>query len=193
MTLAAALMIAALPAGYSPTPAPAPERPIPMEQMTDSALTRRMAEGALHRVEGVWRFPADGGRVSVERVATTDGSVHYVMAVVAVGNRMLRPGTIIGHLWPTSKPDTFRARLYTSCNSADGTLSRPQNFTVTLAGEDSRLELRHVRKGVRLNWWRLLPYMFRFVLTPVDETPRNLDGCVRELPEPAIPANPRYL
>lgn len=152
----------------------------------------RMAAAPLHRVEGVWQIPADGGLLAIERAERADAGTEYVMAVVAVSNRLLHPGTIIGRITPTAKPEVFEATLFTAVDRR-GRPSRPKKFTLTLANDDSRLEIRHIRKGVRLNWWRLFPYMFRGVVTPVDETPRDLDGCVRVFPEPAVPANPRYL
>lgn len=160
--------------------------------MDFDSVVSRMAASPLHRIEGVWRFPADGGLVAVERTDRHSAAVEYVLAVVAAGNRMLRPGTVIGRISPTSKPDVFEARIYTSVDN-DGNPTSAKTYTLTLTHDDSRLEIRHVRKGVKLNWWRLFPYMFRGIITPVDESPRNLDGCVRVYPEPAIPENPRYL
>ena len=162
--------------------------------MTYDAVTARMSQTALHKIEGVWMFPGVGGLIAIERCAdTSDGATEYVMAVVRSSNRLLMPGTVIGRLWPTAVRNTFKARLYTS-SSADGvTLTSPRTFSVNLTDSDSRLQLIHHRKQLKLNWWSLLPYMFRRFVREIDETPRNLDGCVRVYPEPAIPAEPRYL
>lgn len=162
-------------------------------EMDYRSVTARMAEAALHRVEGVWMFPGDGSLIAVERIPASDGSTEYVMAVVRASNRTLQPGTVIGRLWPTALRDTFEARLYTSASDDGETLSGAQTFTVNLTDSDSRLQILHHRKHIKLNWWTLLPYMFRRLVREIDETPRNLDGCVRVYPQPAIPAEPRYL
>lgn len=171
----------------------APDSLMAPADMSLPAVTARMGASALHRVEGVWKFPADGGTMAIERVELPDGGTEYVMAVVGAGNRQLLPGTVIGRLQPTAKRDMFMARIFTGIAPDGLTLTSPKTFTVKLADSDSRLELQHVRKGVRLNWWRLLPYMFRRFVSEVDDTPRNLDGCVRVYPAPAIPHEPRYL
>ncbi len=189
------LVLAAVPAGSSPSMPDLPATSARVDpSMTFDEVTARLSSRPLHRVEGVWMFPADGGMVAIERDPDIKApAVEYLMRIVSSSNRMLLPGTVIGRLRPTAKPETFAARLYTKVHPVDETLGSPAMFTLHLTHDDSRLELRHHRKGVRLNWWRLLPYMYRGLIRPFDETPRDLDGCVRVYPEPAIPANPRYL
>lgn len=190
-----AILACAVPAGHrrpGTGDMPATSQAV-LTEMDYSAVTSRMSEAALHRVEGVWMFPGDGSLIAVERLPAHDGSTEYVMAVVKASNRLLLPGTVIGRLWPTALRDTFEARLYTSVSDDGETLSGAQTFTINLTDSDSRLQILHHRKGIKLNWWTLLPYMFRRFVREVDETPRNLDGCVRVYPQPAIPAEPRYL
>nr|MBD5376734.1 hypothetical protein [Bacteroides sp.] len=155
------------------------------------SIRARMEAAPLHRVEGLWQFPADGGVVAIER--EPDGSEAYRMIVIEASNRLIEPGTVIGRLRPTVKRDVFEARMMTGFDTAADTLTSPRIVTMTLADSDSRLMLRHHRKGLKLHWWTLLPYMFRRFVTEVDETPRDLGGCRRIYPEPAVPANPRYL
>jgi len=158
----------------------------------------RMTSAPLHRVEGLWRFPADGGTIAIEHCnlsssGTLAEAYTYRMVIIESSNRNLRPGTIMGYLWATSKRDIYQARIYTSA-SDDGTcLSGLKPFTLTLSDQDSRLNFKAHRKALKLNLWRMLPYMFRFSVSKVDDTPRDLDGCVRIFPRPAIPAEPRYL
>lgn len=182
---ALSLLLAAAVAG-------APE-PLPAAQMGTGPLTERLSARPLGRVEGVWQFPDGGAVVSIERAPGQDGGERLIMAVVSAPDRMLIPGTVIGTVTPTSKPDIFAAQLFTSVESPSGKPSAPKMFTLALTCGDSRLELRHHRKGLKLNWWKLLPYMFRGAVTQIDETPRDLDGCIRIFPAPALREHPRYL
>lgn len=166
---------------------------LPAPVMGTVPLTERLSARPLGRIEGIWRFPAGGAVVAIERYGDGDTATQFIMTIVSAPDRSLLPGTVIGTITPTSKPDTFKAQLLTSADAPAGAPSSPRSFTLTLTDGDSRLELRHHRKGVKLNWWRLLPYMFRGVATPIDETPRDLDGCIRIFPSPSIGEDPRYL
>lgn len=192
--LAIAVLASAVPAGQSrhgqSMPAVSTET---LAAMDYAAVTGRMAESALHRIEGVWMFPGDGGMIAIERLPRNDGATEYVMAVVKASNRLLLPGTVIGRLWPTAVRNSYEARIYTSMSTDGETLLKPQTFTVNLTDSDSRIQLLHHRKQLKLNWWVLLPYMFHRFVRQIDETPRHLEGCVRVYPTPAMPAEPRYL
>lgn len=166
---------------------------LPPAAMGTAPLTERLSARPLGRVEGVWQFPAGGAVVTIERAPELDGGGRFIMAIVSAPDRILSPGTVIGTLTPTSKPDIFAAQLFTSVDAPTGKPSAPKTFTLALTCDDSRLELRHHRKGLRLNWWKLLPYMFRGIVTPIDETPRDLGGCIRIFPDPALREHPRYL
>ena len=50
-----------------------------------------------------------------------------------------------------------------------------------------------IHRGVSVNPFRLLPYMIRGFLRWHDDTPRDLDGFIREWPVPENPAVPRFL
>lgn len=194
-----ALVMGAMAAGgRNPRPAPdVPATSVILSGYDDPDSVRaRMAASPLHIVEGLWRFPADGGLMAVERCDISgagDGASQYRLVVVDAANRILSPGTVMGYLWATSKRGVYEARLYTSVNSEGTSLGSPKYFTLTLDDQESRLSFRKHKTGVRLNLWRLLPFMFRFSVVRQDNRPDDLDGCVREYPMPALPAEPIYL
>ena len=162
--------------------------------MTYDAVTARMSQTALHKIEGVWMFPGDGGLIAIERCAdTSDGATEYVMAVVRSSNRLLMPGTVIGRLWPTAVRNTFKARLYTS-SSADGvTLTSPRTFSVNLTDSDSRLQLIHHRKQLSSTGGVCCPTCSGASCARSTKRPAISTDVSECIPEPAIPAEPRYL
>lgn len=156
-----------------------------------------MQQRALHRIEGIWAFPSDGASVVIERYADSatlgDEAVRYRMLILRSPCRSLRPGTVMGYLSATSRPGVYAAQIYTSGNGG-ATLSRPKDFTLTLI-DDAHLSFRQHSRKVRVNLWRLIPYMSRIGLRIGDsDAPADLDGCTRIYPRPLNgPAEPRYL
>lgn len=166
-----------------------------VEGYTREAAERRIAEAGPHRIEGIWQFTADGVTVAVERVEpvqSVPGNYNYRMILIRSANRALRPGTVMGYLSATAHPSTFDARLYTS--EKGRRLTRPTRFTLKLTDDESRMSFLEHKTSVKLNLWRMLPYMFRHtVRTRVNEQARDLHGCMRLFPDPAVPPEPRYL
>ena len=158
-----------------------------------AAMKRR----PLHRVEGIWAFPSDGASVAIERYSPPgtigDEAVRYRMVILRSPCRSLRPGTLVGYLSATSKPGVYAAEIYTSGNGG-ATLSKPKSFTLTLI-DDAHLSFRQHSRKVRVNLWRLIPYMSRINLRISDsDAPSDLDGCTRVFPRPLSgPVEPIYL
>lgn len=157
-----------------------------------------MARRALHRIEGIWSFPSDGGAVVIERysdpsVAGTGGAMHYRMVVLRSPCRSLRPGTVMGYLSATAKPGIYSAQIYTAGDGGP-TLRRPKDFTLTLV-DDAHLSFRRHSRKLKVNLWRLIPYMSRISMRLSDsDAPTDLDGCTRVFPRPLSgPVEPRYL
>lgn len=195
--LFALLLMAAmsLSASVPASPLPPPQQRTRLEGYgTVSETVKRLSSLPLHPVEGIWEFPADGGLVAVERCELTSGAPRqYRMVVISVANRALLPGTVLGTFRATSQAGLYDGEFFTSV-SADGmTPESPRSVTLELDAGTSRLAMRRNRRGLRLNLWRLVPYVFRFSITHQDDRPRNLDGWIRVYPPPAIPAEPRYL
>lgn len=163
------------------------------------SIAARLGELPLHAVEGLWRFASEGSLMAIERqTARTTGEYEaeatvYRMVIVRAADMALRPGTVMGYLTPTAKRGVYDARIYTSRLDSGTALTSPKSFTLTLTDEDSRLSISDYGSSLRFNWWRLLPYMYRYLFTRREKSPGAIQGCLRVFPQPAVPPEPRYL
>lgn len=172
------------------------ESPAPYEGYTDIRTVKaRIAESGPHRIEGIWQFPGSGATVAIERTqdrSKLPGATTYSIVVIRSENRTVKPGTLMGELVPTAKSNTFDAMIYTSAGRK-ARLTAPKHFTLTLGEQDSRLIFKPVKPKYSINLWRMLPYMFRYVVRKNENTGEAPAGCVKIFPTPAVPAEPRYL
>lgn len=157
-----------------------------------------MQRRALHRIEGIWSFPSNGARIVILRHTdqTTSGSedaMHYRMIVLTSPCRSLRPGTVMGYLSATAKPGVYAAEIYTS-GDGGATLRNPKSFTLRLV-DDTHLTFQQHSRKIKMNIWRLLPYLSRISLRIADsDAPKDVDGCVRVFPHSfSGSSEPRYL
>lgn len=159
------------------------------------SVIRRMKQLPLHHIEGLWQFTANGATIAIERYIDNntphDGASRYRIVIVSSPRLSIRPGTVMGIMIPTAKPNVYDAHIYTDFDGGT-TLTGAKRFVLTLS-EDSRLAFNQDKSGIKINLWRILPYMFRYSVTYKNERPRNLDGCVRIYPTPSTPLQPRYL
>lgn len=159
------------------------------------SVRARMASMPLHDIEGLWEMTGEGSLMAIERDPATDGaSAVYRMIVVRSASVSVREGTVMGYLTPTSQRGQYDARIYSSLSDDHTRLIRPTRNVITLGDEGSRITFRSYGRKLRFNWWRLLlPYMYRTLITPIERSRGDLDGCVRVYPTPSNPLNPRYL
>lgn len=164
-----------------------------------ASVTERLAALPLHAIEGLWRFASEGTLMAIERSevrplhADDAGTSMYRMIVVRAADPTLRPGTVMGYLTPTAKRGVYDARIYTGQSDSGTMLHSPKKFTLTLSDSDSRLAISSYGNSLKFNWWRLLPYMYRYIFTRKEKSPGDISGCLRVFPTPAIPTEPRYL
>ena len=155
-----------------------------------ASVCSRLGELPLSRVEGVWQMVGDGAVVCVERV--DDSAQRFRVVMLRCPNRHVRPGTVIGHVVSTIKPATYQARLYTDLARTTG-LNLARNFILTVSDDDLRLTFTTTQR-VKVNLWKLLPYMYRHTVRVEDRTPSDLNGAVRLFPPSDVnPLEPRYL
>lgn len=138
-------------------------------------------------IEGVWELTDNGAVIAVEKTQEPmkSGSDAYRMVYVAGPDTSLPHGSVIGYVVQGSTTKSYDVRIYTriECDdNGDIFVSNPQSFALTIT-DDSRLELRHYMVGLKVNAWRLLPYMLGRVVSKRDDRPRNLDGMVRIFPD----------
>ena len=162
-----------------------------------SRLKQRMAASPLHLIEGIWQFPSDGATIVIERHSSDDpldnNDTHYRMVIVSSPSRSLLPGTIMGTLYATAKRNTYAATIFTDTDGGSRML-KPKQFTLTLT-DDSRLTFRRKGDRVRLQLWRMLPYISRLgVRVYHDRDADDNEGCIRVFPtSESTPLQPRYL
>ncbi|MDE6652472.1 MAG: hypothetical protein K2K08_08735 [Paramuribaculum sp.] len=190
------LFLIALPV-YAVNPVSLPkESPEPNAAYSDmGAIRSRITNSGPHRIEGIWQFPGSGATVAIERIADRTklpGANTYNMVVVRSDNRNIKPGTLMGVLAPSAKSNIYDAVIYTS-PGRKARLTMPKHFTLTLSEQDSRLIFKQVKSKYSLNLWRMLPYMFRYVVRTNENTGKAPLGCIKIFPSPAIPTEPRYL
>lgn len=151
----------------------------------DSVQTR-LAQLPMSPVEGLWQTSADGSLFAIERVGqTTDHAPRQLRLVMVRSDwRSIRPGTVFGHAVPTVKPGVYEARIYSNMGKTRG-LNMPQKFTLTLDKEGRTVTFRRFKSPVKVNLFRLLPYLYRRVVTLQQSRPDDLDGAVKVYPATA--------
>lgn len=139
-------------------------------------------------VEGLWRMSGNEGSFAI---IADEGAVFYRIIVIDGEDASVAPGDIMGACTAAGKSNSYDARIFTSVE--DGKLGTPKRFTITVQ-EDGRLIMVPVNNSLRVNLWRILPYMFRASVTRVNDRPNNLDGAIRVYPQPVnSPLTPRCL
>lgn len=191
ITICAAMLLCAMASPGVEPPAAAPYAPASCHASIDSVKSR-MSGRPLLPMEGVWEMTADGAVIAIERIndPRRGGTSAYALTAISMPDRSIEPGTRMGTAIDTADPRKLDAKIYTK--SHDGELSAPADFVISLDGTGHRLSLSHYRQGIKVNLWRMIPYMFRYSVGKRDERPRGLDGMVRVYP-PSSSSGPRYL
>lgn len=162
------------------------------------SVRARMASLPLTPVEGIWQMLDGGATVAVERYLSPDlprdaqpGTYRMIMVKAPV--RLVRPGTVIGHLKATARRGIYEARLYSDFARESG-LSVPRTFYLHLAADGTTLTFKPRKSPLKINLFSLLPYMYRRMVRLQDTRPDDLDGAIRIYPPvPAAGFGPRYL
>ncbi len=156
---------------------------LPGYESVDS-IERRLSELPLCPIEGIWQMTDnDGATFAVERSESSTALAPTRLQMVMIRSpwRSIRPGTVIGHLVPTPKRGVYEARLYSDVARRSG-LNLPRGFTLKLSDESDLMTIQPFRSPIKFNLLRLLPYMYRRIVTIQDSRPENLDGAVKIFP-----------
>lgn len=159
------------------------------------SVSARLASMPLCPLEGLWQMADDGALFAIERADAPGEHAPRKLRLVMVRPswRSIRPGTVFGHAVPTARPGVYEARLYSELGRRVG-LGIPRRFTLELASEGRMLTFKPFKSPVRINLFRLLPYLYRRVVTPQQSRPDGLDGAVKLFPQSAgHPLTPVYL
>lgn len=156
--------------------------------LSDS-LRERFDSMPVSSIEGIWQLTEDGGIIAIVR--DDDNGRHYSIIAVDSPDRAVMPGSVMGKVSRLAKQGYYDGEIMTSVDA--GGLKLPKRFTLHM-NDDSHISFLKVNKGLRVNVWRLLPYMFRRSVREVDDRQRGLDGAVKIYPRPlSRPSEPRYL
>lgn len=160
------------------------------------SVARRMRRLPLCPAEGVWQMAnADGAIFAIERAEPSTDVAPARMRMVMIRSpwRTIRPGTVIGHLTATPRPGVYEARIYSGLAQRTG-LRLPRGFTLELNSDASLITFKPFKSPLKFNLFRLLPYMYRRVVSLQQSRPDGLDGAVRLYPRPSRhPLSPTYL
>lgn len=156
----------------------------------------RLQSMPIGNIEGIWQFPTDGALVVIEQFTPDnyrdDEVTRYRLVVVQSPRLSVRPGTIMGYMTPSAKKGYYDARIYTAFDGGLS-LSDPKKFILKLS-DDARLSFVEHKTGIKVNLWRMVPYMFRYSISSQDNRPEEMNGCIKIYPrETKADSAPRYL
>lgn len=161
-----------------------------LEGFSLSEVANTIEPNDCDNIEGVWQINADGndGLFAIVRDKYTS---YYRMVVVDSADRRVASGTVMGAIIPLAADGYYDARIYRSVKP-DG-LASPKRYTLQLH-EDGRLIFKPVTDKYTIDFWRLIPYMYRIRVRHINDRDKNLDGALRIWPEPIKPHDgPRTL
>lgn len=159
------------------------------------SVEQRLGELPLCPAEGIWQMADGGALFAIERAEPSTGLAPAELRLVMIRSpwRSIRPGTVLGHAVATPRPGVYEARIYSSFAQRTG-LNVPRAFLLTVGQAGSTLTIEPFRSPLKVNLFRLLPYMFRRVVSLQDSRPTGLTGAVKVFPASAAhPLSPVYL
>lgn len=133
---------------------------------------------------GVWQKLPAGAFFTIS--AVPGNKDEFRMEMLYSDDLTIAPGTYFGTMRRTAKPGVYDATLLLNPrdNGRSRSKQRRRTFTIDLSPEGTMNFVQYT-KGLRVNFARLLPYLFRFSVTSTDTRPQGLDGARRVAPEPS--------
>ncbi len=127
--------------------------------------------------EGVWRLPS-GTIFEIKARGGQPGI--YDLTLLHSNDLSVEAGTGFGTMTAGADRRTFDASLL-SDPKARGSAGkgRRRDFVITFNDDFTHLSLRHYRKGISINFVRLVPYLFRVGIERNDERPQGIVGAWR--------------
>ncbi len=133
---------------------------------------------------GVWQKMPAGAFFTVKTVPGNKDE--FRMEMIYSEDLTIAPGTYFGTMRRSAKPGVYDAELLINPRD-NGTAWRKQRrrtFAINISPEGT-MNFVQYSKGLRVNFARLLPYLFRFSVSSADNRPEGLDGARRVAPEPS--------
>lgn len=152
-----------------------------------SYATERFGQRPLKAAEGVWLWDS-GALVAIE----TDAQGRMTLTLVDSPDPMIDTPRVIGTGTFAGQPNTYNIELETMGDAVKKSKSGKKVRFIARIINDRRISLSPYATGLKVNAWRLLPYLFRFSVTK-QNTPDALDGAIRVWPNLGSPEFPVIL
>ncbi len=130
-----------------------------------------------HTPEGVWRI-ADGPLFEIRAASGRSGV--YELVLLMSSDLSVPAGTLFGTMTRGADSRRYDARLLADPKARkDAGRGRERDFSLVFNDDFTQLSLRHYRKGIAVNFIRLVPYLFRVGIERHDNLPDGVVGASR--------------
>lgn len=148
---------------------------------------KRFEGRELTPVEGLWLWNS-GALVAI----SSDSRGHIVLELIDSPDPLVVTPIVIGEGTFGGTPDTYNLKFY-GVTKKTNTLSRRHTTSyIAKLSENTRLSLTPYSSGLKINAWRLIPYLFRFSVSR-NEPPSGVEGAIRVWPPSGSPEFPIVL
>lgn len=145
---------------------------------------QRFGDRHLTPVEGIWLWNS-GALVAIE----SDGHGAVKVTLLESNDPVIETPQVLGSGTFGGRHDTYNLELKTSANACGKSQSGKTAKFVADLSTPGRLTLRPYSTGLKVNAWRLLPYLFRFSVSR-DKAPDGIEGAIRVWPDNGSPEFP---
>ena len=129
---------------------------------------------------GIWETTSSGTVFEISRTPGTRDD--YTVTVVEAADYRLPPSTTIGKLTATAIPFCYDAEFSTDPLAGHTRkIARQKNcrFIIEFDKQLRSCTFKAYKKGKRISFHRMLPYLFRITVVDSDTRPQGIDGAIR--------------
>lgn len=142
--------------------------------LTETEAREWCDSGVLSPVEGLWVYPSDDMRVLIKKDDSIPGT--FAISVVETPDCRLKPGDIIGRLYPSADRRQFRLEQMTRKGIMG--LIHPKDCVATLSSDGESLIVKSPKLKLKIMPYTLLPRFWRMLRisekNPADDLPAGL-------------------
>lgn len=149
--------------------------------------TQRFEGRILTPVEGLWLWNS-GALVAIE--ANANGGV--TLTLVDSPDPLLDTPQIIGTGTYGGSPGTYNMQLKTKGDANSKLVGKKEAKFIAKISDGNRLKLSPYSNSLKINLWRLVPYLFRYSVHR-ERQPDDIDGAIRVFPLLGSPEFPVVL
>lgn len=150
-------------------------------------LSTLTAIRAASPLEGTWQW-SSGATVDIR----TDDNGTLILTLTDSPDPAITTPQPLGYATPGGTPDVSRATIHTTPYVKTGGFTDKTIQVKLRLSADGHLGIEPYDTGLRVNMWRIVPWLFRFSVSRNKE-PEGLEGAVRIHPRTGTAANPLVL